>query len=501
MTVHVNNNMIIINDKDETTNIIDYSFIDIEIYTILLEKDSSIVYISKNCTNILNFSSNNEKLYNVIDNYTYEEIRKLMIECIFTSKQVINEINIGNRFYRVLVSPILDKKLNIKYLLLNLYDISLNKRYEDEIKELKIKLDESNSIKSLFLSNISHELRTPMNSIIGFSNMLIDKCGSDNQRYIKSLNSNAKYLDELLCNILDYAKLESKEFELLYENFSINELFDELNEIFEDLNYKKNLNFVKLEFIKYDEDVKVISDYLRLKQVLFNIISNSIKFTEKGYIKIYYNITKKDIIFVVEDTGIGIQENKIKFIFNRFWQNDSSSHKGYRGVGLGLAISKHIVKMLSGDIWVKSTINKGSEFFIKIPFEEIKHDDTNTQKHKNDFSDKSVLIIDELPEEYSLLSIYLKTLNINVISANSGKEGTEILKKQKDDISIVFIDYSLPDMKIYELSQKLKDTNNKCKIILKSAIKVKKNKYLDHILRKPINKNKLLTLLNIIWQK
>ena len=496
-------NVISVTDDNETINIINYSFLDNvdfgDIFSIVLSKDGLIIHTCEKFNAYIGSNTVNKKISEVFIE-SYEEIRKMMLESIFTNKQVSNDVIVRNRTYRVLMSPISDSKMNIKYLLLNSCDISKLKKIEDEVENLKIKLEESNSVKSIFLSNISHELRTPMNAIIGFSEILLqdDQNREHLEKFLKSINYNAKYLDELLNNILDYAKIESSDFDILYENFSINELFDELADICQDANYKKNLEFVKLEFIKND-DRKIITDYLRLKQVLFNIITNSIKFTDCGYIKISYIVANDFITFKIEDSGIGIQKDKIDFVFDRFWQCDSSSTKKYKGTGLGLSISKSIVELLNGDIWLESELNKGTTFYIKIPLEEIKQDILIESKDKIDFSGKMVLIVDELPINYSLLGIYLNSLNINIVTAFSGEEAIKIYKKQKNKIKLVILDLNLPDMDSFKLSEILKSISD-CKIISKTIAR-ERSEFIDYYLKKPINKDELLSILNNVWQK
>ena len=503
MEIYNNNNVISIINDNETINIINCGIMEnVKSYTILLEKDSNILYSCDNFKKLIRNNTVNKKLSDIFCQETYIEIRKIMLESIFTNKQVLGEVILNFRTYKIIMTPISNANLITKYILFNCYDVSRNKKIEEEIEDLKIRLEESNSVKSIFLSNISHELRTPMNSIIGFSDILLQKDQTIDQsdRFLKSINLNAKYLDELLNNILDYAKLESKEFDVLYENFSIFDLFDELNDIFEDVNYKKNLDFVKLEFVK-TEDKKIISDFLRLKQVLFNVISNSIKFTSNGYIKISYTTSGDTLVFKVEDTGIGIQEDKIKFVFDRFWQCDSSSKKKYKGTGLGLSISKGIIELLNGEIRVESVIEKGTTFYVKIPLEEIRQDTLVESKDKTNFSGKIVLIIDEMPINYSLLGIYLNSMNINIVSADNGKEAIKIYKKQKDKIKLIFLDLNLPDMNSIDVAKSIKNIKKDCIIVSKSGLKNKKNEFVDYHLKKPINKNQLLSILNKVWQK
>ena len=496
--IHKDNTIKIV-DNNEIINIINCNTTT-KSYSMLLEKDGTIKCSCYNLTKLLKNDPLDKKLSDIItDTEEYKIIRKMMLEVIFTNNRVVNEVIILNRVYNLIITPIFNSKLNLIYLLITGNDITKNKKIEEEINELKIKLEESNSIKSVFLSNVSHELRTPMNAIIGLSDLLNDKY---DERFLKSINSNAKHLDELLSNILDYSRIESNDFDLLFENFSINDLFDELFEIFEDVNYKKNLNFVELKFIK-NEDKKIISDYLRLKQVIFNLISNSIKFTETGYIRLSYYTEDKYIIFKIEDTGIGIPEDKLRYIFDRFWQLDSSSSKKYKGTGLGLSISKSIIEMLGGEIHVESTLGKGTNFYVKLKIEEIKQD-TCDNKNKINFSGKNILIIDELPTDYSLLGIYLKSLNINILYANNGVEGVKIYQKQKQKIDIIIIDINLPDIKISDLIKKLNKIKNTT-IITKSD-KIGKNKKIkiecsNYHIQKPVNKDKLLLILNNIFRK
>lgn len=493
-----NNNILTIIDENEIINVINCNFFGSDIYTFIVEKSGIILYCSE--IKFCKFNLINKKISEILTVDEYDKFRKFMLESIFTNNQVINEITIQNRIYNIIISPIADYDLNVKYLLINMCDITRNKKIENEIKELKIKLEESNSIKSIFLSNISHELRTPLNAIIGFSDLLLTNNDQNDQRFVKSINSNAKHLDELLSNILDYSRIESNDFDLLYGKFNVNDLFDELSDIFIDVNYKKNLDFVKLKFIK-NEDVKIISDYLRLKQVLFNIISNSIKFTDHGHVIISYYLDEKYITFKIKDSGIGIPLDKQHKVFGRFWQCDSSSTKKYKGTGLGLSISKSIVDMLDGDIWFDSVLNKGTTFFIKLKLEETKQNIVENN-NKINFTGKTVLLIDEIPINYSLLGMYLNSFNLNILSAIDGDDGIELYKKNHKKINLVILDLNLPDIKTLDIIKDIKNIKD-CKIIAKCDKHVIDDDLckFDYHIKKPISKEKLLQILNKIWQK
>lgn len=506
MNIKVNDNIINISNNDNSTNIINCNFHEGNSkYLLIIKKDTTILYACETFIKEYGEAIGN-KLSDIFSNNLskiYEKVRKLILESLFTGKNINSDIvsDHSGRVFRFSISPVsLDKDNEI--LLINAYDITRISRLYEEIEELKKSLEDSNSIKNIFLSNISHELRTPMNSIVGFSNILIQCQNTDEEikSFMNSIYSNAKYLDELLNNILDYSKIESNEFDILYENFSIKDLFEELKDLFKDVNYKKNLNLVNLEFI-IDDDRKIISDYLRLKQVLFNIISNSIKFTDNGSIKISCKIENKVVMFIIEDTGIGIPDDKIKYVFDRFWQCDSTSTKKYKGTGIGLSLSKGIIELLGGEISLESKLNVGTKFTVKIPLEEIKQEILIKSKDKINFSGRTVLIVDEFPINYSLLGIYLNSFDIDILSAYDSEDAIEIFKKQKEKIDIIFIDLSLPKNSGFELAEKLKKIHDKCIIISKSGIKKQKNNFFDYHLKKPIIKDKLLNLLNELWQK
>ena len=460
--------------------------------------DAQKIIASDGAKKIYEIPGSEELSYENVKKYVLPEYRPLMDDAISNLLKlnihydVEYKINTSNGIKTIHSIASYDKVNKIVFGVLQ--DVTIQKQNEEA-------LEKSNAVKSIFLSTISHELRTPMNAIIGFSDILVDNIKnndtSNSERFLKSINSNAKHLDELLNNILDYSKIESETLDILYENFSILDLFEELYDVFSDVNYRKNLDFVKLIFVKH-KDQKITSDYLRLKQVLYNIISNSIKFTERGHIKVSFDISYNFITFKIEDTGIGIEEEKTKFVFDRFWQCDSGSRKKYKGTGLGLSISKSLVELLNGEIWLESDINKGTTFFVRIPLDE--QDLKIPKSIEPDFPGKTVLIIDDIPITYSLLGIYLNSLHINIISANGGKEALEIYKKQKEKIELIILDLNLFDMNSFDLITSIKDICGDCKIVSKSGIENQKSELVDYHLKKPINKNILVSILNKIWQ-
>jgi len=475
----------------------------------LLEKDGTIITLNDKALPYVRAKSQmdviGKKLETLIDDVLYEELRKVMLEAIFRGKFVTFNYYCkeSKKTYEILCTPIHDENLgfsdNIDFIFLHIFDI-------DMMKVINPPQEDSNDIlKSTFLSNISHELKTPMNTIIGFSDLLLLPQYKDNisrDRFIKAINTNAKHLEELLNNILDYAKIEAGQLDFLYENFEIGDIFCDLKLLFEDINLQKNQKSVKLIF--KDQNTKIVSDQFRIKQVLHNLLSNAIKFTDNGTIEVgctpdFENATIK---FYVKDTGIGIPDNRIDLIFDRFVQIDSSPTKKNKGTGLGLSIAKNIVELLGGTIWVDSVFGKGSTFYFRIPLEEIQDDITLKTKHVDEsitYDNKVILLVDGIPDNYSLLSIMLKSKGIRCIYVDDGEEAINIYRKEKKIIDAVFLDINLATINGFEVAEKIKQINKKATIISISEIDVKDSRFIDYYMSKPYTRGKLLDILKQIF--
>mgnify|MGYP001026478626 CR=1 FL=1 len=237
-----------------------------------------------------------------------------------------------------------------------------------ELEEANERLLELDRLKSMFLASMSHELRTPLNSIIGFTGILLmEMSGELNPEQRKQLNmvkSSAHHLLDLINDILDISKIESGKVELSIETFSLMDVVREVLTTIQPLANEKNLQLS----VKEAEEVQITSDRRRVKQILMNLVSNSVKFTDKGFIEINITPLKNHTVSAdVKDTGIGIHKEKLKILFNPFQQIDMTSTKKYEGTGLGLYLSKKIVTHLHGDISVKSKPGKGSTFTFILP--------------------------------------------------------------------------------------------------------------------------------------
>lgn len=253
-------------------------------------------------------------------------------------------------------------------------DITKRRAFEEELKKAKEIAENANKSKSEFISNINHELRTPLTIIMGLSETLLMELPTDKKDFPKKILKHAHQLLNLISDVMDLAKIESGKFSLEKKPIFLPELLDTIRQSFALEVEKKGLKLVIEKAADLPETF--IGDSLRIKQILINLIANSVKFTNKGSITLscrsgFYQEEDKSIEFIVKDTGIGIPAEKLSKIFERFYQIDSSLHRKYPGTGLGLSIVKELVDLMSGKIWVESEEGKGTTFRVKIPIKNL----------------------------------------------------------------------------------------------------------------------------------
>ena len=244
------------------------------------------------------------------------------------------------------------------------------KQAEHDLYKAKEKAIESEQLKSAFLANMSHEIRTPMNSIIGFSELLGDDDISieEKSHFLRIIKQNGNQLMTIINDIIDVSKIEAGQIKLNYEEIDLCEIFQDIYNMFELTIKNKGLKLLKKANCN-DKEFLIITDEHRLKQILINLISNSLKFTHHGFVEFGFNVIdqKKSIHFYVKDTGIGISKDKQDEIFHRFMQAELKTTKLYGGTGLGLAISKGLVHTFKGKLWLESEEGMGSTFNFTIP--------------------------------------------------------------------------------------------------------------------------------------
>lgn len=259
--------------------------------------------------------------------------------------------------------------------------LNLENKVEEKTKQLRqanIALEQANRLKSEFLATMSHELRTPLNAIIGFAEVLKDNVigplNKEQKECLDDIHSSGQHLLSMINNILDFSKIEAGKFELTYEEFSFEEVIGEvLNAVFEFANKKG----IRMQTQFHPDIPLIIADKVKFKQIMFNLLSNAIKFTpENGKVTIYAKLAEQYIQIEVIDTGIGIKSEDIDKLFKPFLQLDGSYSRRYEGTGLGLILTKHLVELQGGKIWVESEYGKGSTFTFTLPIKPLqeRHD-------------------------------------------------------------------------------------------------------------------------------
>lgn len=386
-----------------------------------------------------------------------------------------------------------------------IHDITKQVDAEKALVKAKEKAEESDMLKSSFLANLSHEIRTPMNGIIGFTDLLRnpDLNSENKNKYIDIVHSSSRYLLSIINDIVEVSQLETRQIEVNESSFGLDELMIEIYDSMS-LNMKQG---VKLE-ISLPQNIgfkPINTDQVKLKQVITNLINNSIKNTANGHIRFGYRTDNNIITFFVEDTGKGIDPKNHEAIFERFRQIIDKNDTALNGSGLGLSISKSYVELLGGKIWVESELNSGSKFLFTIPYKNqagnTEHEPENTIKDlSKEKSISNILIAEDDDANFEYLNIILKKAGKKVVRALDGQEALEICM-QNESIDLVFMDIKMPRLDGFSSAAQIKMFRPELKIIAQTAYAMKSDEArimesdFDGYVSKPIQKDKVLRLI------
>jgi signal transduction histidine kinase len=268
----------------------------------------------------------------------------------------------------VLKIPVFNEDKSRKNLIILGRDVSKRREAEEGLIAAKIKAEESDKLKSEFLATMSHELRTPLNSVIGFSDLIeSDEDVEEIHDFTRIINNNARSLLNLIEDLFDISLIESEQMKIELAEMDMITTIKEVYEIFPLEIHKLDKLDIKFSLDINVEHFVITSDSYRIKQVVTNLVRNALKFTEEGQISISFDYDDREVRVVVSDTGIGMEDDKLQTIFERFRQIEDGASRQYGGAGLGLAISKKIALLLGGDIMVSSQKGVGSKFILSLP--------------------------------------------------------------------------------------------------------------------------------------
>lgn len=391
-------------------------------------------------------------------------------------------------------------------------DISDRKQLENELIIAKEKAEKENQIQYAFIQNISHEVRTPMNSILGFTELLQKNVkDSQGKEFLDAISFNGKQLLRLIEDIIDISRLDKNEMSLSKENVNVAKLMKRMEPQLDGLKKILDKNHIKtsIEVPDNSENIFIYTDPTRIQQVLTNFISNALKYTEKGTVEVGFKVHDRDeVVFYVKDTGIGIKEENFNRVFTRFnrFYNRSSDLVG--GTGLGLAICKHFVNLLGGKIDFKSEYGKGSTFFFSHPYT-LLNDETveipnepEDQKNYNmpDMEGKKILIAEDDKFSFMLMEQMLIETKARVLHAETGKEAVELFITENADI--VFLDIRMPEMNGFKAIRKIRELNGTVPVIAQTANAMTEDRQniilsgFNYHATKPISQNELYSILN-----
>ncbi len=387
---------------------------------------------------------------------------------------------------------------------------------EKQTIEFHEKIEKNERIKLAFLNNITHEIRTPLNGILGFTQLLVNtNCDNATKRmYAETIDYSNKKLLDIMNDIIDLSKIESGNFTSNEKEICLNKELDDIYSTYEDLAKEKQIEFIRRS-VHSEENIVISIDKYMFRGILFKLLDNAFKFTNKGYIETGYNISKanKVIRFYVKDTGIGIPDNDLDSVFEKFSKVDSSSTAKYGGCGIGLTIAKAFTEKLGGSIWLESVENEGSTFYFSIPLEEcfvedpVKKADCNkTEIPVYNWKDKNILIVDDISMNIALLEEMLARTGAKCFKAFHGKEAVEFVRNSKE-IDLILMDVRMPVMTGAEAVEEIKDINKDILIITQTAYINSENKKeimsygFDDYIEKPIKTHELLSLIDRYFQK
>ena len=382
-------------------------------------------------------------------------------------------------------------------------DMTDKKLAEEELIRARDKAEESDRLKTAFLHNISHEIRTPMNAIVGFSSLIMDYKNDEKSlhEFLELIVKSSNHLLSIISDIVDIANIEANLVKVVKTKINCNSSIKLLFDQFLPVASKKDIQFLYETKIS-EKNSEIYTDSTKLSQILANLVSNAIKFTDKGYVKISCTRIENFIEYVVEDTGLGIPSEFHEKIFDRFYQVERSASRTYEGTGLGLAISRAHAELLGGNLRLSSEPGKGTSFYLTIPDENLEN--SENQRHEQVHqtlafpANKTILVAEDTDSNFLLIKYFLSETNITLLRAKNGEEAVEIFKAS-NGIDMILMDIKMPVMDGYSAIKHIRETNTATPIIVQSAFAGDETQAYENggsgFISKPFDKKSLLKVL------
>jgi len=424
-----------------------------------------------------------------------------------TGKKTNCELELKDeKFVEVETIPIENDDDEEQRFMSSMKDVTAKKKAQEKMLKAKDEANRANRAKSNFLANMSHEIRTPLSGITGALDLIeTDELSSENMHFLRIAKDSSQVLMETLDNILDYSKIEANKLEFSKEAFDLRKMAEKIINAFQIRARKNNIELSldwQLPFEYYCD-----TDAQKLQQILNNLISNAVKNTKSGQVKLVITGSeKKDYLdFTVEDTGIGIDEEELDKLFEEFFQVELKADDKDKGVGLGLAITKRLIELLGGQISVKSEKGEGTAFSFSIPAPSAKAPEES--KEKKSLSTKSikemkVLVAEDNPVNQVILRKIFERFGCTIDLARNGSQALQ--KLGESDYDIVFLDIQMPDFDGYEVTERVRKAESKSghhqKIVGLSAHATTEHKKrsleagMDGYLTKPVKSEKILQI-------
>jgi len=464
-------------------------------FRILFEKTPDVVVISNTKGEFIECNENFMKFNGL---KTCEEVKNLTTTDCYVNKEekenfvteLHNSGSLKNRrvkFKNLKTNEIVQCSASVEILkfrdeepiyITSIRDISEMEQQAQELKQAKEKAEESDHLKSAFLRNISHEIRTPMNAICGFTDLLLkpNLPETKQKHFADIIHKSVNQLLNIIENTVTISFIETNQLIIKNIEFNPNNLLSELLDDFAHIKNKSEKPAIELK-INIDNNLqnKITCDYTRLKQIFNVLLDNALKFTNEGHIEFGYQLGNQQIIFYVEDTGIGIPQEKQQIIFKSFAQADDTIRQLFGGVGLGLSIAVGLIKLIGGQLKIESHRNCGSRISFALPINlniEQTQIQTNNNKNMAELANKIILVAEDEELNFQYIEELLADKKLEIIHALNGKLAVDICKNQKVDL--ILMDIKMPVMDGMEATEEIRKFNKKIPIIAQTAFSFKR---------------------------